>query len=122
MAARGMADHALARSCMIGRVASGSSEQQRGDHKETPHQKPGAHRYASQAGARWPAVAPASRGRNANQWARGCADVRGPGGRARAIRAALAGGYDEAGLTDALAAGDVRRDQLRLDLWPLAPA
>ena len=60
----------------------------------------------------------ARRGRTANQWARGWGDGRGPGGRARAIRAALANGYDKATLAAAVAAGDVRRDQLRLDLWP----
>lgn len=64
----------------------------------------------------------ARRGRTANQWARGCGDGRGPGGRARAIRAALANGYDEVTFGVALAAGDVRRDQLRLDLWPETPA
>lgn len=87
MAARGMADHALARSCMMtDGLRRARPNKQRGDHKE-----------------------------------RLCRCAR-PGWTGRGYPGALAGGYDEAGLADALAAGDVRRDQLRLDLWPLAPA
>lgn len=46
-------------------------------------------------------------------------DLRGPAGRARAIRAALAGGWDQAAYTTAVTAGNPYADQLTL---PVAPA
>ena len=56
----------------------------------------------------------ARRGRSAGRYHRGLADIRGAGGRARAIRAALSDGYDQGSLHAAMVAGDPRRDQLQL--------
>ncbi|HEY3630576.1 MAG TPA: hypothetical protein VGL21_06735 [Jatrophihabitantaceae bacterium] len=56
----------------------------------------------------------ARRGRSAGRYHRGLADIRGAGGRARAIRAALCDGYNPGALHAALIAGDPRRDQLQL--------
>jgi len=54
--------------------------------------------------------------RRGRGWRRhtGTADLRGPAGRARAIRAALAAGWDEAAFTAAVAAGDPFGRQLAL--------
>jgi hypothetical protein len=46
----------------------------------------------------------------------GLADTRGPAGRARAIRAALVGGFDAERLAAALDAGSARRGQLSFEL------
>src|SRR5450759_3548171 len=65
--------------------------------------------------------------RRGRGWRRhtGTADLRGPAGRARAIRAALAAGWDEAAFTAAVAAGDPFCRQLALPVlaqfsrtWP----
>lgn len=56
----------------------------------------------------------ARRGRGAGPWHRGRGDVRGPHGRALAIRAALAGGYDPDRLAAAMAEGDPDRHWPRL--------
>ncbi len=56
----------------------------------------------------------ARRGRSAGRYHRGLADLRGAGGRARAIRAALSDGYNPGALQAAMLAGDPRRDQLAL--------
>ncbi len=56
----------------------------------------------------------ARRGRSAGRYHRGLSDVRGAGGRARAIRAALSDGYNPGALQAAMLAGDPRRDQLLL--------
>lgn len=56
----------------------------------------------------------ARRGRSAGRYHRGLADIRGAGGRARAIRAALSDGYNPGALQAAMLAGDPRRDQLQL--------
>jgi hypothetical protein len=48
-------------------------------------------------------------------------DLRGPAGRARAIRAALAGGWDQAAFTAAVAAGNPFSDQLALPVAPAVP-
>jgi hypothetical protein len=55
------------------------------------------------------------RNRGAGPWKVGVADTRGPGNRARAIRAVLIGGYDAERLAEAMSASNVNRDQLRLD-------
>jgi hypothetical protein len=54
------------------------------------------------------------RGRSTGRYHRGLADLRGAGGRARAIRAALSDGYNPGALQAAMLAGDPRRDQLVL--------
>ncbi|WAX58541.1 hypothetical protein M6B22_07190 [Jatrophihabitans cynanchi] len=48
------------------------------------------------------------------RYQRGLADVRGAGGRARGIRAALSGEWNPGALQAAMLAGDPRRDQLVL--------
>lgn len=55
-----------------------------------------------------------ARGRQGGPFHRGRADTRGAGGRARAIRAALAEGYDTDRLATAMLAGDPHRHQLVL--------
>ncbi len=54
------------------------------------------------------------RGRAGSPHHHGRADIRGPAGRARAIRAALAGGYHPDRLTAAITAGEPWRQQLAL--------
>ncbi|MEP6463811.1 MAG: HNH endonuclease [Frankiaceae bacterium] len=49
-------------------------------------------------------------------------DLRGPAGRARAIRAALADGWNQAAFTAASAAGNPYADQLALPVAPAVPA
>jgi len=56
----------------------------------------------------------ARRGRSGGRYHHGLADLRGAGGRARAIRAALSDGYNPGALQAAMLAGDPRRDQLSL--------
>lgn len=51
----------------------------------------------------------AARGRSAGRYHSGLGDARGPAGRARAIRDALAAGWDSEAFTRAVLAGDVRR-------------
>ena len=48
-------------------------------------------------------------------------DLRGPAGRARAIRAALAGGWDQTAFTAAVTAGNPFSDQLALPVAPAVP-
>ena len=54
------------------------------------------------------------RGRAGGPHHHGRADIRGPAGRARAIRAALTGGYHPDRLTAAITAGEPWRHQLAL--------
>lgn len=66
-------------------------------------------------------IAMRRRGRQGGPWHSGHADVRGPAGRARAIRAAVRAGVDAAGLAVVLAAGEPWRDQLTLLDLPADP-
>lgn len=56
----------------------------------------------------------ARRGRSAGRYHRGLSTLRGAGGRARAIRAALCDGYNPGALQVAMLAGEPLRDQLQL--------
>jgi len=60
-----------------------------------------------------------ARGRQGGPWHRGRADIRGPAGRARAIRAVLQAGWDPHHLGEVMSAGDPNRNQLTL--FPAAP-